>query len=133
GRVYGPLMCVWFVAIGLLGAVAIARHPEVLAALSPHHAVRLFIETGWPAFFALSSVVLCITGAEALYADMGHFGKRPIRAAWFGFVMPALVLNYFGQGALLLSDPGTASNPFYQLAPEILLYPMIVLATIATI
>jgi KUP system potassium uptake protein len=133
GKVYGPLMCVWFVAIGLLGAVAIARHPEVLAALSPHHAVRLFVDTGWPAFFALSSVVLCITGAEALYADMGHFGKRPIRAAWFGFVMPALVLNYFGQGALLLSDPGTASNPFYKLAPDVLLYPMIVLATIATI
>jgi KUP system potassium uptake protein len=133
GAVFGPIMCVWFVTIGVLGVAQIAEHPYVLEALSPHHAVQFFARTGWPAFLALGSIVLCITGAEALYADMGHFGKKPIRSAWFGFVMPALVLNYFGQGALLLSDPKAVENPFYLLAPAALLLPFIVLATAATV
>lgn len=133
GVVFGPIMCVWFVTIALLGIVQIAEHPYVLKALSPYYAVRFFSEIGWPAFFALSSIVLCITGAEALYADMGHFGKRPIRLAWFGFVMPALALNYFGQGALLLANPEAVENPFFLLAPEALLIPFIVLATAATV
>jgi KUP system potassium uptake protein len=133
GAVFGPIMCLWFVTIGVLGFVQIIEHPYVLKALSPHYAVNFFVRTGWPAFFALGSVVLCITGAEALYADMGHFGKKPIRAAWFGFVMPSLLLNYFGQGALLLSDPKAVENPFYLLAPSALLLPFIVLATVATV
>ncbi len=133
GAVFGPIMCLWFVALAVLGVIQIFDHPYVLKALSPHHAVHFFTHTGWPAFFALGSVVLCITGAEALYADMGHFGKKPIRAAWFGFVMPALVLNYFGQGALLLSNPKAVENPFYLLAPDALLLPFIVLATVATV
>jgi len=133
GVVFGPIMCVWFFTIAVLGVIQIVEHPYVLKALSPHYAVNFFSEVGWPAFFALSSVVLCITGAEALYADMGHFGKRPIRWAWFGFVMPALVLNYFGQGALLLSNAEAVENPFYLLAPEALLIPFILLATAAAV
>ncbi|MEO7063612.1 MAG: potassium transporter Kup [Dokdonella sp.] len=133
GAVFGPIMCLWFVSIALFGVLEIFRNPTVLFALSPHYAVLFFSEVGWPAFFALGSIVLCITGAEALYADMGHFGKKPIRLAWFNFVMPALVLNYFGQGALLLSDPSAAANPFYLLAPSILLMPLIVLATAAAV
>jgi KUP system potassium uptake protein len=133
GAVFGPVMCVWFVAIALLGAIQVAQHPFVLKALSPHYAVQFFAVAGWPAFFALSAVVLCITGAEALYADMGHFGKKPIRLAWFDFILPALVLNYFGQGALLIADPAAAQNPFYLLAPPMLLYPMIALAALATV
>ncbi len=133
GAVFGPIMCVWFVTIALFGVLQIVEHPYVLKALSPHYALHFFLDNGWPAFFALGSVVLCITGAEALYADMGHFGKQPIRMAWFGFVMPALVLNYFGQGALLLSDPAAVENPFYLLAPKPLLIPFIVLATMATV
>ncbi len=133
GIVFGPIMCVWFVCIAGLGLIQIFEHPYVLKALSPHFAIQFFIKAGWPAFFALGSVVLCITGAEALYADMGHFGKKPIRAAWFSFVMPALVLNYFGQGALLLEDPSAVSNPFYLLAPSALLIPFIVLAAMATV
>ena len=133
GAVFGPVMCVWFLTLAVLGIVQIAEHPYVLKALSPHYAVHFFTHAGWPAFFALGSIVLCITGAEALYADMGHFGERPIRAAWFGFVMPALVLNYFGQGALLLSDAAAIENPFYLLAPASLLVPFVVLATLATV
>jgi len=133
GAVFGPVMCVWFIAIALLGAAQVVRHPFVLKALSPHYAVQFFAVAGWPAFFALSAVVLCITGAEALYADMGHFGKKPIRMAWFDFILPALVLNYFGQGALLIADPAAAQNPFYLLAPSVLLYPLIALAALATV
>ncbi|MBX3690278.1 KUP/HAK/KT family potassium transporter, partial [Dokdonella sp.] len=133
GLVFGPIMCLWFVSIAVLGIVQIIEHPYVLKALSPHYAVHFFADVGWPAFFALSSVVLCITGAEALYADMGHFGKKPIRMAWFGFVMPALVLNYFGQGALLLSNGAAVENPFFMLAPKSLLLPFIALATLATV
>ncbi|MBZ0223359.1 MAG: potassium transporter Kup [Dokdonella sp.] len=133
GLVFGPIMCLWFVSIAVLGVIQIFEHPYVLKALSPHYALHFFTRVGWPAFFALGSVVLCITGAEALYADMGHFGKKPIRMAWFGFVMPALVLNYFGQGALLLSNGAAVENPFFMLAPQSLLLPFIALATLATV
>ncbi|MGN6313340.1 MAG: potassium transporter Kup [Rhodanobacteraceae bacterium] len=133
GAVFGPVMCVWFVAIALLGAYYIVREPQVLAALNPAHAIHFFHTHGRGAFIALGGVVLAVTGTEALYADMGHFGKAPIRAAWLGFVLPALFLNYFGQGALLLGEPAAVSNPFYFLVPRALLYPMIVLATAAAI
>jgi KUP system potassium uptake protein len=133
GAVFGPIMVVWFATIAALGVVQIAHQPQVLWALNPVHGIEFFFNNGEHAFLALGGIVLALTGAEALYADMGHFGKNPIRLAWFGYVSPALVLNYFGQGALLLSDPKAVSNPFYLLVPSSLLYPMIVLATIATI
>ncbi|HZP67248.1 MAG TPA: potassium transporter Kup [Rudaea sp.] len=133
GAVFGPIMVVWFATIAVLGIVAIARHPEVLWALNPWYGLEFFRNNGEHAFLALGGVVLALTGAEALYADMGHFGKNPIRFAWFGYVSPALVLNYFGQGALLLHDPTAVSNPFYLLVPNSFLYPMIVLSTVATI
>ena len=133
GAVFGPIMALWFVAIAVLGVMQIAQHPFVLHALSPYYAIEFFIRNGMTGFFALGSVVLCITGAEALYADMGHFGRKPIRLSWFGYVLPGLILNYFGQGALLIANPAAASNPFYLLVPQPLLYPMIALATIATV
>ena len=133
GAVFGPVMCVWFTVIALLGVRLILREPHVLAALNPVHAIHFFHTHGRGAFIALGGVVLAVTGTEALYADMGHFGKNPIRAAWLCFVLPALLLNYFGQGALLLQDPGAVSNPFYLLVPQLLLYPMIVLAAVATV
>ena len=133
GRYFGPVTALWFVVLTVLGAMHIVRNPSVLWALSPHHAL-LFITTHIHiAFVALASVVLCVTGAEALYADMGHFGKRPIRFAWFGLVMPALVINYFGQGAMLLDEPSKVSNPFYEMAPAWALYPLIAIATCATV
>ena len=133
GRLFGPITVLWFIVLFVLGAVHVVRNPAILWALSPHHAL-LFL-TGHPAtaFVALGSVVLCVTGAEALYADMGHFGKRPIRLAWFGLVMPALVVNYFGQGAMLLAHPENVKNPFYEMAPTWALYPLIGLATCATV
>ncbi|HJU08911.1 MAG TPA: potassium transporter Kup [Rhodanobacteraceae bacterium] len=133
GAVFGPVMCVWFVVIALLGLHYIVREPQVLAALNPAHAARFFVSHGVIAFIALGGVVLAVTGCEALYADMGHFGARPIRMAWLIFVLPALLLNYFGQGALLLVDPSAVTNPFYLLAPRVLLVPMIVLAAIAAV
>jgi len=133
GRLFGPVMVVWFIVIALLGVNMVMRHPQVLVALNPIYGLRFFISHGIQAFIALGGVVLALTGAEALYADMGHFGKRPIRLAWFSFVLPALVLNYFGQGALLLMHPEAADNPFFKLIPTPLLYPMIGLATIATV
>ncbi|WP_430392099.1 potassium transporter Kup [Dyella sp. 20L07] len=133
GRLFGPVMVVWFIVIALLGANMIVRNPQVLAALNPIYGVRFFFTHGMQAFIALGGVVLALTGAEALYADMGHFGKRPIRLAWFSFVLPALVLNYFGQGALLLSHPEAIDSPFFKLTPEPLLYPMIGLACVATV
>jgi KUP system potassium uptake protein len=133
GSVFGPVMMVWFVTIALLGVHMIAQNPQVLWALNPVHGVRFFYTHGIQAFIALGGVVLALTGAEALYADMGHFGKRPIRFAWFSFVLPALVLNYFGQGALLLAHPEAADNPFFKMVPSVLLYPMIGLATVATV
>jgi KUP system potassium uptake protein len=133
GAVFGPVCAVWFVSIAALGVLGIARHPAVLYALSPTYGVEFFTHNHAEAFFALGAVVLAVTGTEALYADMGHFGKGPIRLAWFNFVLPALVLNYFGQGALILQDPGAIANPFYHLVPRALLYPMIGLATAATV
>jgi KUP system potassium uptake protein len=133
GGVFGPIMMVWFLTIAALGLVEILRTPRVLLALSPWYAVRFFLEHGTAGFFVLGAVVLAVTGAEALYADMGHFGRRPIRFVWFGAVLPALILNYFGQGALLLRMPDAVQNPFYLLAPRALLYPLVVIATLATI
>ncbi len=133
GRVFGPVMMVWFAAISLLGLRYIFLNPRVLAALNPVYAVNFFMQHHLHGLVVLASVVLCITGGEALYADMGHFGRGPIRASWFGLVYPALLLNYFGQGALLLSQPEMAFNPFYGLVPKALLYPMVALATMATV
>jgi len=133
GRFFGPVMLVWFAVLAGLGAWHVLRGPAVLAALSPHHALAFMLAEPGVAFIALGAVVLCVTGAEALYADLGHFGKRPIRLAWFVVVMPALVLNYFGQGALLLADPQAVRNPFYEMVPAWALYPMIALATLAAV
>jgi KUP system potassium uptake protein len=133
GKLFGPITLLWFIVLALLGVVHVIKNPAVLAALSPHYALRFFADHPGIAFIALGSVVLCVTGAEALYADMGHFGKKPIRLAWFGFVMPALVLNYFGQGAMLLAHPENVKNPFYEMAPQWALYPLIALATAATV
>jgi KUP system potassium uptake protein len=133
GGLFAPVMCVWFVVIALLGVRMIARAPEILLALNPYHAIRFFDSHGIAAFLALGGVVLAVTGTEALYADMGHFGKTPIRRAWVFFVFPALLLNYFGQGALLLGEPQASGNPFYLLVPHVLLIPMIVLASAATV
>jgi KUP system potassium uptake protein len=133
GRVFGPIMAAWFLAIGLLGVWEIVQHPFVLLALSPSYAAVLCVHHGLLAFVVLGSVVLCVTGAEALYADMGHFGRDAIRAAWLYFVLPCLVLNYFGQGALLISEPDAASNPFFLLGPHWTSLPMVILATAATV
>ena len=133
GKFFGPITVVWFAVIAALGLYHIASHPEILWAISPHHAIRFIIAEPEVTFLILGAVVLCVTGGEALYADMGHFGKTPIRVAWFSVVMPALTLNYFGQGALLLSDPDAVANPFFNMAPEWLLLPLVVLATAATV
>ncbi len=133
GRIFGPVMVVWFATIGGLGLAEILQAPQVLAAANPLYGVEFFLRHGHAGFVLLGAVVLAVTGAEALYADMGHFGKRPIRLAWFLLVLPALLANYFGQGALILRDPTTAVNPFYLLAPSALQYPLIALATIAAI
>ncbi len=132
GRLFGPVMVIWFATIALLGIGWIVQAPEVLSAFDPRHAVRLFRAEGYHAFTVLGAVFLAVTGGEALYADMGHFGKRPIRIAWFSLVLPALLLNYFGQGALLLHDPG-AEQPFFMLAPKWALLPLVGLATVAAI
>ena len=133
GRVFGIVMIVWFTALAALGLPHLVRHPEILSALNPLHGLVFLIGGGWHVFPVLGSVVLVITGGEALYADMGHFGRRPIRIAWFGLVFPALILNYLGQGALLLHNPGAAGNPFFNLGPKWMLIPMIGLATAAAI
>ena len=133
GRLFGPVMVVWFIALAVLGLQHIAENPAILWALSPHYALIFLLGNPSVAFIALGSVVLCVTGAEALYADMGHFGKRPIRLAWFSLAMPALVLNYFGQGAMLLEHPSKVGNPFFEMAPAWALYPLIGLATCATV
>ena len=133
GRLFGPVMAVWFLAIAGLGLREIVRNPRVLVALSPHHGAWLCWQHGWLAFVTLGSVVLAVTGAEALYADMGHFGARPIRATWNLFVLPCLVLNYFGQGALVIADHNALSNPFFLLCPGWTRLPMVVLATMATV
>ncbi|MDO8298904.1 potassium transporter Kup, partial [Lacisediminimonas sp.] len=133
GALFGPVMLIWFAVLALLGTLSIIGNPAVLAAVNPLHAFHFLSGNSLLGFFALGAVVLCITGAEALYADMGHFGAKPIQYAWLGYVMPALLINYFGQGALLLSNPGAVANPFYLLAPEWAMFPLVVLSTVATI
>ncbi|HEV8631121.1 MAG TPA: potassium transporter Kup [Thermoanaerobaculia bacterium] len=133
GKVFGPVIIVWFAVLAVLGVYRIVAAPHVLAAVNPLYAVRFFAHNGFRGFVVLGAVFLCATGAEALYADMGHFGKLPIRIGWFGMVLPALVINYFGQGALLLTDPSAAEHPFYHLAPAWALYPLVLLATLATV
>ncbi len=133
GKFFGPVMLLWFGTLGVLGAINIAHDVTILHALNPFYAVDFFAHQPKIAFVALGAVVLAVTGAEALYADMGHFGRFPIRLAWFGFVLPALLLNYFGQGALILNDASAVKNPFYLLAPEWSLFPLIGLATLATV
>ncbi|MBF7957615.1 low affinity potassium transporter Kup [Rahnella victoriana] len=133
GNIFAPVMVLWFVTIGALGIGGIVRNPEVLQAMNPYWALHFFVEYKIVSFFALGMVVLSVTGGEALYADMGHFGKKPIRIAWFALVGPSLVMNYFGQGALLLSQPAAIKNPFFLLAPDWALIPLLVLATLATV
>ncbi|MFM8591160.1 MAG: potassium transporter Kup [Limnohabitans sp.] len=133
GKFFGPITRVWFVAIALLGVSHIVHHPQILWAISPHHALGFMWSQPGTTFIILGAVVLCVTGGEALYADMGHFGKQPIRRAWFSVVMPALTLNYFGQGALLLDNPEAVKNPFYMMAPDWALLPLVGLATMATV
>ncbi len=133
GKIFGPVMVVWFVTIGILGAVGITRNPSVLQALLPQHGVVFCMHHGWLAFVALGAVVLAVTGAEALYADMGHFGAQPIRFAWLFLVLPSLVLNYFGEGALVMSDRAAVENPFFLLGPHWLRLPLVVLSTMAAV
>ena len=133
GKFFGPIMILWFAVIASSGAAAISRMPAILDAVNPEHGVRFFFNNGLHGFFVLGVVVLCVTGCEALYADMGHFGAKAIRISWYFIALPALLLNYFGQGALILLDPSNAEEPFYGLVPRALLYPMVLLATIATI
>src|SRR5690348_6315161 len=133
GRSFGPVMVIWFLVLAALGASAIVRKPEILFAANPYYGVELFLREPWTAFIALGSVVLAVTGCEALYADMGHFGKFPIRFAWLAFVLPSLLLNYFGQGAALLLNPALAPVAFYAVAPQWAHFPLVLLATVATI
>jgi len=133
GRVFGPIMCVWFVALAVFGAIQVAQNPAILRAVSPYYSYKFCVTHRWRAFVDLGAVVLTVTGAEALYADMGHFGRQPIRLAWLWFVLPSLLLNYFGQGAMVLREPSALENPFYLLAPEIVRLPLVLLATVATV
>ncbi len=133
GALFGPIMLLWFGSLAALGLQSIIQYPDILNGLNPIFAIHFFQANPWIAFVALGAVVLAVTGAEALYADMGHFGRFPIRLAWFGFVLPALIINYFGQGALVLADPAAVKNPFYLLAPEWALFPLIILATLAAV
>ncbi|MEG0003660.1 MAG: potassium transporter Kup [Comamonas sp.] len=133
GKFFGPITLLWFGCLAVLGIWQIIDHPEILAALSPHHALGFIWRQPGVAFIILGAVVLCVTGAEALYADLGHFGKKPIRLAWFGVAMPALTLNYFGQGALLLAQPDAVQNPFFRMAPAWALLPLVLLATMAAV
>jgi KUP system potassium uptake protein len=133
GKLFGPVMILWFIILAGLGLRAIESNPEILAAADPKYAIQFFRQNGWVGFFLLGGVVLCITGCEALYADMGHFGVKSIRISWYFIALPALLCNYFGQGALILQDPKTATDAFYHLVPHRLLYPMVALSTVATI
>jgi KUP system potassium uptake protein len=133
GRIFGPITLLWFVTLALLGIWHIVQEPRVLAAVLPTYAIRFFLENQWNGFLVLGSVFLVITGGEALYADMGHFGRKPIRLAWFAVVLPALLLNYFGQGALIMRSPETVANPFFLMAPGWALYPVVIIATMATV
>ncbi|MBU3713182.1 MAG: potassium transporter Kup [Limnohabitans sp.] len=133
GKFFGPITLVWFAAISVLGIYHIASQPAILWAISPHFALKFIVNEPGTTFIILGAVVLCVTGGEALYADMGHFGKKPIRIAWFAIVMPSLTLNYFGQGALLLNEPDAVKNPFFMMAPDWALLPLVILATAATV
>jgi KUP system potassium uptake protein len=133
GALFGPITLLWFVVIGILGGIQILKNPGVLAAMNPVYALRFFQDVGVLGFLVMGAIVLVVTGGEALYADMGHFGKRPIRLAWFVIALPALLLNYFGQGALIMSDPTAIENPFFLLAPRALAFPLVALATMATV
>ncbi|MBS1519045.1 MAG: potassium transporter Kup [Bacteroidetes bacterium] len=133
GKIFGPVTFLWFFIIALLGIDSVIDNPEVLESVNPYHAVIFFFNNGFHGFIILGSVFLVVTGGEALYADMGHFGRKPIKITWFAMVLPSLMLNYFGQGALLLRSPEAASNPFYLLAPEWALYPLVVIATLAAV
>lgn len=133
GRIFGPMTLLWFTTLAVLGLSWVVRQPEVLAAANPLYGIQFFARNGWHGFFVLGSVFLVVTGGEALYADMGHFGRAPIRLAWFALVLPALLLNYFGQGALLLERPEAVVNPFYRMAPDWALYPLVLIATMATV
>lgn len=133
GKLFGPIMLLWFAVLSILGLISILKTPSILLALSPHYALMLFIEEPWTAFVSLGSVVLAVTGCEALYADMGHFGKKPIRLAWLTIVLPSLLLTYFGQGAAVLRNPAMAGEAFFAVVPHFLHYPMVALATIATV
>ena len=133
GRVFGPIMLLWFAVIALLGVAGMVHRPEVLLAIDPRHAVEFLVHHGWSSFIILGAVFLAITGGEALYADMGHIGRAPIRVSWYGVVLPALLLSYAGQTALLLGRPNATGNPFFLLAPTWAVYPLVGLATVATI
>jgi KUP system potassium uptake protein len=133
GSVFGPIMLIWFITLAILGVAGIVRRPEIIGAINPAHAFHFFWSNGWKGFLVLGFIFLVVTGGEALYADMGHFGKFPIRVAWFSLVLPTLLLNYFGQGALLLENHHATQNPFYLLAPSWALYPLVILATAATV
>src|SRR5262249_7817190 len=133
GHIFGPIMLVWFIVIGILGIIGIVRAPAILAALSPWPAITYLFHAGPLASPAIGGAFVAVTGGEASYADMGHFGPFPIRVAWFGVALPALVLNYFGQGGLLLIEPGALESPFYQLAPGWAHYPLVALAALATV
>ena len=133
GRFFGPIMLLWYVSLALLGIYGIFENPEILRAMSPHYAILFLFEHGFKSLFILGAVFLVITGGEALYADLGHFGRKSIQSVWFSVALPALTLNYFGQGALILKFPATIENPFYHLVPSFLLYPMVILATFATV
>jgi KUP system potassium uptake protein len=133
GRIFGPVILVWFFTIAALGVAHIVRHPSILQGLSPLYAIQFFWTNGWHGFLILGTVFLVVTGGEALYADIGHFGKQPIRLMWFSVVLPSLLLNYFGQGAYLLSAPKESEHPFYEMAPTWALYPLVILATAATV
>lgn len=133
GKVFGPITLLWFLTLGFLGLLKVIENPHVLMAMSPHYAIEFFAANGWKGFVVLGSVFLVVTGGEALYSDLGHFGRHPIDAAWFSCVLPCLLLNYFGQGALLLENPAAIKNPFYLLAPDWALIPLVILATMATV
>ena len=133
GAIFSPVMVFWFITLAVLGIINIVKVPEVLQAINPYYGLEMLFTLGWKGFIIMGAVVLAITGAEALYADMGHFGLKPIRIAWFSFVFPSLLLNYFGQGALLISNPAAIENPFYLLAPDWALYPLLILSTLATV
>lgn len=133
GKIFGPIMIIWFISIGVLGLVEVFKTPEVFRAINPYYGINFFLRNGFHSFLVLGAVFLAVTGAEALYADIGHFGKNAIRFNWFILIFPALFLNYFGQGALLISKPETVSNPFYNLAPTPLLIPLVIFSTLATV